>query len=271
MAGYNPNENTNEYFSNEYINFNQFLQQHNIVPATQFYGNNAPYGFGHQSDLNSTDVLNEQQVNTQLLPIPIQYFPSSGLDYSPLMPPMQHQLSMNPLNDGQFDAELARNSNLLPTANEFVPNFAMPVNDLLLFPNAYDMIQQPIPLQLQFNQQYIDPSLLFSYDVNQFLPNSVYNVNLNDNNNDFEDIDNVSMNKTDFKEQPVQEQKMLRALQSTRIGDTSTSDMDTNSNRAALNSVGGAIKKIRPINNENLNGNNSSKETQDKISGMFVY
>lgn len=269
MAGYNPNENPNDYFSNEYINFNQFLQQHNIGSAIQFYGNNAPYGFGNQPDMNNTEVLNEQVLNTPLLPDTIQYFPRQFMPLVQQQQQQQQQLSMNPLNDTQFNEELARNSNLLPTANEFVPNFVMPASDLNLYSNTYDMMQQPVPLPLQFNQQYIDPNL-FNYGFNLMQTDPVYNLNSNKNNNALESKNSASTDKPDLKDKQEKQKEVLEALKAAKIDDATASDVDTNANRTALTSAGGAIKKVRPTNSGNSNGNNSSQDTQDRISGKYI-
>lgn len=240
MARYNPNENTDDYFGNEYIDFNQFLLQHNIGAGTQFIGNNAPYD--QQLDMNGT----EQQLMNQM-----QYFPANGADYNPLM--QQQQVSMFPLNDAHFDADLARNSNLLPTANEFVPNFAMPANDPQLFTTAYDMMQQQqaLPSHLQMHQQYMDPNLL-SYGLNQLLPEA-FNSNANNNDNGFGRNDKAPADNIRSSERP--EVAMLEALKAAQIDDT-----DRNANRTELNKAGGAIKKVRSVNSESLTENKSSKE-----------
>lgn len=102
MASYNPNKQQNNYYGQEYINFNQFLMQHNIGSANV----HADAPFSEQSHTANS----------------MQYY-QPGISYSTYGPLIsQQQTSASDiLNNTHFNPELAENSNLLATASEFVP------------------------------------------------------------------------------------------------------------------------------------------------------
>lgn len=224
MAGYNPNEHPNSYFGNEYINFNQFLIQHNIAAANQFL----------DTDMSAGATSNQQSHISN----PMQYY-RPGDNYNPYGQFIEQQASTSVLlNNTHFDAELAKNSNLLATANEFVPTQAP---HSFPFANNYDMMQ---------------PSLL-NYNFNRIHPDSMRSVD----------------DKKDTTEEKIVNESLADAFDATRIGENNINAVDTNANQMILNRAGGAIKKEKP----NQNARNDKEPFQDKdcinrkdkVSGMF--
>lgn len=94
MSGFPPNGNDDRYLNQQYVNFDQFLVQHNIGNSPQtFY---SPVQNGYYSTPSSSGQSS-----------------SHGTTRPPPFPPPPHRAMQ------QF---LVENSNLLPTAKEFVPN-----------------------------------------------------------------------------------------------------------------------------------------------------
>lgn len=120
MAGFN-NPNENNYFSNEYVNFNQFLMQHNLG------GQNQPTNY------------DEPNMAQQPFQPNVSGYDSQGMQQVP---------SQN------FNNELVLNSNLVPTANEFVPHFPIAQINTNLLATASEFI----PKVPDFNSQYSPPS-----------------------------------------------------------------------------------------------------------------
>lgn len=103
MSGYTPNGRDDPFSGRQYVNFDQFLVQHNISSAPQsFYtpAQNGYYGDVSQFSSPSAHSSAYQAVSQRPLPFP------------PPPPEPTHQL--------------VQNSNLMPTAKEFVPNTSSP-------------------------------------------------------------------------------------------------------------------------------------------------
>lgn len=130
MAGFN-NPNENNYFGNDYVNFNQFLMQHNLGGQNQFF--------------------NYEQPNMPQQP----FLPNmGGYDGQGMQQvPSQH-----------FNNELVLNSNLVPTASEFVPHFPVAqINsstntNTSTNTNLLATASEFIPKVPDFSSQYSPPS-----------------------------------------------------------------------------------------------------------------
>lgn len=203
MAGYNPNDNKNEYFGNEYINFDQFLMQHNIGNA------NAPQVF-----------------NPFIAPDFSSYYSA----YNGLYP------QPTALNDEYYNSDLAQNSNLVPTATEFIPNFPAPLlPSQPLLANATEFIPQ--------NISYAETNRT----------NDVYDSNAppdSSGRNDFffppddqSHNNNRAMPELKYDESSKSE-TLLNAMRTTSIGNSSSSS-------SSLTKAGGAIKKVKDSNQTN--------------------
>lgn len=109
MSGYgsDSHESKNNIFGNEYVNFDQFLMQHNFGGNSTQYYNNSPstmnYSYSTPYSNSSNGTLEENQSSYNQYSGFYQPQPQPGFDFNP---------------------NLVHNSNLMATANEFVPNFS---------------------------------------------------------------------------------------------------------------------------------------------------
>lgn len=112
MANYNKNRQANGGCFDQYINFDQFLMQHNIGNPSPFYGpqerdvnypsyNNPPTGFNARPQQQQSTVANGNYHST----------PANSLQNSNLL-----------VTAPEFVPQQINNSNLTVDANEFVPN-----------------------------------------------------------------------------------------------------------------------------------------------------
>lgn len=122
MANYNRNRQANGGCFDQYINFDQFLMQHNIGSPSPFYSprasdfnhptyNNQPTGFNARPQNSGHHAQQQQQqqstvANGNFFPTPTDSFQSSNL------------LVTAP----EFVPQKVTNSNLAIDADEFVPN-----------------------------------------------------------------------------------------------------------------------------------------------------
>lgn len=110
MANYNANKQENGGCFNQYVNFDQFLMQHNIGNASPFYSPQQPFGY---------PVYNNYQNS-----------PQTGFNASASQQQQQqngyHHQSNSPMANGNFypSVDQIQNSNLVATASEFVPQKA---------------------------------------------------------------------------------------------------------------------------------------------------
>lgn len=136
--------------NNEYINFDQFVMQHNLAATSsipcQYYAAAPP--------LPSS------------MPAPFQMMPpppppqQMHYDYAALQP-IDYAMYASAAVPPPMDMELVRNSNLIPTANEFVPMYHHPMANVDYVPPA--MYHHHLPEQPPL-LEYIPPIVNNNYD-----------------------------------------------------------------------------------------------------------
>lgn len=215
MSGYggDSHENKNNIFGNEYVNFDQFLMQHNFGGNSSQYYNNVPTAMNYPSypslyTIPSNGTL-EQNLDT--------YNPYNGL-YQPSLP--------QPNFDFDFNPNLVHNSNLMATANEFVPHFA-PTSPSMPAPGTSPLMANAmefVPRSTAFNESAATNVMAAtSPNDGQTFGGAVSKDSFTGNNR--------------HKQQQSNQDALMNALRKTHIEDSMTAD--------ALASGGGAIKKVK--------------------------
>lgn len=202
MSGYggDSHENKNNIFGNDYVNFDQFLMQHNFGGNSSQYYNNAPTNAMNYSYTtpygNPSNGTHEQNLNAYN-PYNDFYQPQSNCDFNP---------------------NLVQNSNLMATANAFVPNFA-PMTSSIPAPETSPLMANAM----------------------EFVPrNAVFNEHANipststDGGHKFGSIVSSSNNR---QKVPSDQDALMNAFRKTHMDDSLTA--------ATLTSAGGAIKKVK--------------------------
>lgn len=224
MAGHNPNDNQNQYFDNEYINFDQFLMQHNISNNATFYEEPSlryPYNVGGSMRSNQLSHY-------------------SGHDYNGF-----YQPQMAAPKSDYSNADFVHNSNLLPTAVEFVPTSSgthTNHNQSLHF-NATEFVPKA-----RFNKQYCE--------ITGDSTDKKENINLLDkaNSNVGDSGSNALNNNYKKKEDSSSAIDMvLNELEASHIADIAAP------NQRIPNVAGGAIRKIKDVKQGNRDRNSAGE------------
>lgn len=240
MSGYN-NPNENNYFGNNYVNFDQFLMQHNIGGQAQYF--TAPLGI---------DTFDQQNMSQR----PYEAVPTF-FDEPPTAPAINNQK-----NGQYFNNDLVLNSNLVPTANEFVPQYTFPPINTNLIATASEFIPKSSDCN---NEQYSNTGYSSSSMNDGFatpasssvadapFENSVTTFQTSNDNNNKMWNDNVKVGDVDVKSQ-MRPDQLLAAIS---ISDESKNVIATNSTTNSSSPAngmpsgnGGAIKKSRSTQNK---------------------
>lgn len=207
MANYNANKQENGDCFNQYVNFNQFLMQHNIGNTSPFYSpQNVNFGYSSYGNYQNSQQIqpfntNPQQQQQQQSSPNGNYYPSSSSSSS---------------------LDVIQNSNLTVTATEFIP------------------------------QKVTQSNLIASADV--FVPKS----RANNENTEAPESTNDS-EATCSKKKPTRNEYDDRNGANSiadKLNKTHITDGRNNGDRIALDSSGGAIKKVR--NHRNDSGDRQS-------------
>lgn len=256
MSGYN-NSNENNYFGNNYVNFDQFLMQHNIGGQANFFST-PPLTINY----NNHNMLPQQQqpAYDQLLSN------SASIAEGPMLPAQHNQTHAQPQ---YFNNELALNSNLVPTANEFVPQYTFPSLNTNLMATANEFIPK------SSSSSAINEAVAYSSSPINFFgsPLPVSNDNLSsfqmpiDNNNEVLNDCAPLMVKSSVPSAQPSSARMLTALsisdgvnKNASANDKAAPVASSNANGLSVN--GGAIKKIR-----NTYSRDSRKSNSNELSG----
>lgn len=241
MSGYPGDDsqgNENNMFGNDYVNFDQFLMQHNFGGNSSQYYNNAP-----PSAVNYTYPY-------QNLFIGDVYSPPNGDAYNLYPDGYQSQPSFG------YYPELVQNSNLMATASEFVPTSMPAAPSLPVAPSLPTVPSFPAP----------GTSPLLASAV-EFVPRNVaFNANpatvvtASNSTNDAQSFGGTTSkaNSTSSSRQkaPTDQDALMNALRKTHIDEPSTA--------AATPSASGTIKKLK-------NGNSREGKTKVNLISWHIH
>lgn len=136
MSGYPPNGNDDRYLNQQYVNFDQFLVQHNIGSSPQaFY---TPNQNGYYQEPNHPISSSPAQTNSHRMARRQQQQQQQPSSFAPFPPPPHRAMQ-------QF---LVQNSNLIPTAKEFIPNANSPstsTDNVSNFTNCVNSTNDSLP------------------------------------------------------------------------------------------------------------------------------
>lgn len=235
MSGYggDSQEKQNNTFGNEYVNFDQFLMQHNFGGTSSQYYNNAPVAINYAY----TMPYSNSPSNGALDATSNAYTPYSGF-YPPPMP-----------SNFEFSPNLVQNSNLMATASEFVPYFA-PVSPAMPAPGTSPLMASAL--------EFIPRSSTFNETApTEVIPSPSEGRAAKDRQKETAPKDrqkgpspqDALMNA--LRKVPSPQNALMSALRKTQIEEPLPTD--------TLTSAGGAIKKVK-------NGN----PREGKMSGRSV-
>lgn len=240
MSGYgdDSHESKNNIFGNEYVNFDQFLMQHNFGGNSSQYYNNSPttmnysYSTPYTNPSNGTHEQNQSSYN--------QYSgfyqpqPPAGFDYNP---------------------NLVHNSNLMATANEFVPHFVPNTAAAMPAPGTSPLMANAVAFVPRSSALNENPATLV-----------MASTSTNDGSASRPSGRGSMENFTSNNRPNVQSNQdaLMNALRKTHLDDPLIA--------AAQSSAGGAIKKVK-----NGNSRDGKEEygllqlTIDSLNHLFRY
>lgn len=241
MSGFHGDDsqgNENNMFGNDYVNFDQFLMQHNFGGNSSQYYNNAPpnavnYSFPYPN-LSVGDVYNPPNGDAYTL-YPECYQSQPNFDYYP---------------------GLVQNSNLMATASEFVPTFIPAAPSLPVAPSLPTVPSFPAP----------GTSPLMASAV-EFVPRNVaFNANpatvvtASNSTNDAQSFggtaSKANLTSSNRQKAPTDQDALMNALRKTHIDEPSTT--------AAMPSASGTIKKLK-------NGNSREGKTKSNLNYQHIH
>lgn len=242
MSGFNPNE--NNYFGSNYVNFDQFLMQHNIVGQQAQYFHPQPIGLSFDQNIIQQSFAPQSNVNI--------------FDDSPVQPQQQQQ-------NGQFyNNDLVQNSNLVPTAEEFIPQQSTQISNTNLVATATEFIPNNA---LNINGHFTPPGF---QSVNSHLPtmnkvNAFQLLSMDNNNPVWTESTNVEAGSDKPPTQLNSTDTVKSANSRPDNGETTCSSGAPSIGTNGASNSSGAIKKLR--NNQNRDSKRNNHESQGGASG----
>lgn len=252
MANFNSNDPDKGGYFSEYVNFDQFLMQHNIGQTSPFYNPPQFYGAPYYNTNNPYSLS----------------FPANNGTNNGFMP-QQQQSVFSPSNG----FNLAQNSNLLATASEFVPqqipSIQSPtVSSLFASANEFipkshsafdDQSKSADNSSASSTKETKKPNGGHVLDWKSDKSSRVSSSNNNNNNN----TDCEVKAKAQSVDSPSKADALLNALSKTRISDAA--DIESK----PLDRSGGAIKKIRNQNRYDSRESISNGKQTNEIFNIF--